>query len=139
MTDAFTDEYYVKSQNGDDIQVFPMKLKYKTKVTQLMNKMSIDDIYLNLPTNKVDEQGKPVLDKKGNFVLDTTSYDAMMELFSIALQKPKKDIEELVDLANGVVIIEHFLQISGLKKKMMAMGMTQAGQGFMQDLYKIQA
>ncbi len=137
--DTYTDEYYVTS-NGEKYQIFPMKLKYKTKVPDLMNQLDINNLYLNLPTPTLDENGNVVLDKKNKPVMDSKAYDAMIEIFMLALQKNKKEVEEIVDLANGVTIIDHFLQVSSLKKKIQqeieikALGVLST-----QDLSKTQA
>lgn len=137
--DAFTDEYYVTS-DGEKYQIFPMKLKYKTKVADLMNQFDVNNLYLNLPVPTLDDNGNVVLDKKNKPVTDSKAYNAMIEVFMLALRKTKKEVEEIVDLANGVTIIDHFLQVSALKKKIQQEIATKAlGVLSTQDLSKTQA
>ena len=42
----------------------------------------------------------------------------MIELFTIATGLSKDEIEEIVDLKNGVKILDEFMNVSQLKKKL---------------------
>ena len=115
--DSFTEESIYIDSNGVEHEIYPMLLKHKDKVTRLFMKIDDMNLYLNLPTPKVDKKGKMVIDKATKEpTLDYSSYNAMLELFEMALREPKDSIEEWVDLKNGVVILDMFRQVSQLKK-----------------------
>ncbi len=125
IKDSFTEQSFYIDSNGVEHEIYPMILKHKDRVTRLFMKIDDINLYLNLPTPKVDKKGKIVIDKStGEPVLDYSSYNAMMELFEIALREPKESIEEWVDLKNGVKILDEFRQVSQLKKKIVDQMMT---------------
>jgi hypothetical protein len=117
---SILDEFYYTDASGNEHQIFPMKLKESNRVSRLFSKIDDTYLYLNLPTPKLHKKTQEIIiDRKTKEpVMDTSSYDSMMELFELALQKPKDEIEEIVDLANGVKILDDFRQVSGLKKKL---------------------
>ena len=45
----------------------------------------------------------------------------MCELFEMALRIPRKELINAIDLDNGVQLLDEYLSISGLKKKMMGL------------------
>ena len=47
--DSFTQEYFFTGRDGKEYQIYPMKLKYKDKVSRLFNKIDSEYLYLNLP------------------------------------------------------------------------------------------
>lgn len=119
MTDNDTlipQEIYV-GIDGKEYRIYPMKLKDYPKVDRLFSK--IDDMYLflNLPTIREDKDGNPMLNDKGQPMLNFTAYNAMCELFELALKIDRKRVMEIVDVSNGVEILDKFRGISGLKKK----------------------
>lgn len=119
MTDNDTlipQEIYV-GIDGKEYRIYPMKLKDYPKVDRLFSK--IDDMYLflNLPTIREDKDGNPMLNDKGKPMLNFTAYNAMCELFELALHIDRKRAMEIVDVSNGVEILDKFRGISGLKKK----------------------
>lgn len=119
MTDNDTlipQEIYV-GIDGEEYRIYPMKLKDYPKVDRLFSK--IDDMYLflNLPTIREDKDGNPMLNDKGKPMLNFTAYNAMCELFELALKIDRKRVMEIVDVSNGVEILDKFRGISGLKKK----------------------
>lgn len=119
MTDNDTlipQEIYV-GIDGKEYRIYPMKLKDYPKVDRLFSK--IDDMYLflNLPTIREDKDGNPMLNDKGQPMLNFTAYNAMCELFELALKVDRKRVMEIVDVSNGVEILDKFRGISGLKKK----------------------
>lgn len=119
MTDNDTlipQEIYV-GIDGKEYRIYPMKLKDYPKVDRLFSK--IDDMYLflNLPTIREDKDGNPMLNDKGKPMLNFTAYNAMCELFELALHIDRKCVMEIVDVSNGVEILDKFRGISGLKKK----------------------
>ena len=119
MTDNDTlipQEIYV-GIDGKEYRIYPMKLKDYPRVDRLFSK--IDDMYLflNLPTIREDKDGNPMLNDKGQPMLNFTAYNAMCELFELALHIDRKRVMEIVDVSNGVEILDKFRGISGLKKK----------------------
>lgn len=119
MTDNDTlipQEIYV-GIDGKEYRIYPMKLKDYPRVDRLFSK--IDDMYLflNLPTIREDKDGNPMLNDKGQPTLNFTAYNAMCELFELALHIDRKRVMEIVDVSNGVEILDKFRGISGLKKK----------------------
>ena len=119
MTDNDTlipQEIYV-GIDGREYRIYPMKLKDYPRVDRLFSK--IDDMYLflNLPTIREDKDGNPMLNDKGQPMLNFTAYNAMCELFEMALKIDRKRVMEIVDVSNGVEILDKFRGISGLKKK----------------------
>lgn len=119
MTDNDTlipQEIYV-GISGKEYRIYPMKLKDYPRVDRLFSK--IDDMYLflNLPTIREDKDGNPMLNDKGKPMLNFTAYNAMCELFEMALKIDRKRVMEIVDVSNGVEILDKFRGISGLKKK----------------------
>lgn len=103
--------------SGKEYRIYPMKLKDYPRVDRLFSK--IDDMYLflNLPTIREDKDGNPMLNDKGKPMLNFTAYNAMCELFEMALKIDRKRVMEIVDVSNGVEILDKFRGISGLKKK----------------------
>ena len=119
MTDNDTlipQEIYV-GIDGEEYRIHPMKLNDYPRVDRLFSK--IDDMYLflNLPTVREDKNGNTMLNEKGQPKLDFTAYNAMCELFEMALKIDRKKVMEIVDVSNGVEILDKFRGISGLKKK----------------------
>ena len=119
MTDNDTlipQEIYV-GIDGEEYRIYPMKLKDYPRVDRLFSK--IDDMYLflNLPTVREDKNGNTMLNEKGQPKLDFTAYNAMCELFEMALKSDRQKVREIVDVSNGVEILDKFRGISGLKKK----------------------
>lgn len=119
MTDNDTlipQEIYV-GIDGKEYRIYPMKLKDYPRVDRLFSK--IDDMYLflNLPTIREDKDGNPMFNDKGKPMLNFTAYNAMCELFELALHIDRKRVMEIVDVSNGVEILDKFRGISGLKKK----------------------
>ena len=116
MTDNDTlipQEIYV-GIDGKEYRIYPMKLKDYPKVDRLFSK--IDDMYLflNLPTIREDKDGNPMLNDKGKPMLNFTAYNAMCELFELALHIDRKRVMEIVDVSNGVEILDKFRGNCGL-------------------------
>jgi hypothetical protein len=105
-------------KNGDEHTIYPMILGDYQKVDRLFSKINEEFLFFNLPTPKLNRNKNIVIDKTTKEpVMDYTSYNAMMELFELALHEPKKEIEQWVDLKNGVHILDEYRQLSGIKKK----------------------
>lgn len=112
--------------DGKEYIIYPMKLKDYGKVDRLFSLINDEYLFLNLPFPMVDEKGNPMLNKNGQQMLDFKAYNAMCELFEMALRIPKKEVMSVVDVSNGVVILDEFRNISGLKKKIQNNLMNQA-------------
>ena len=125
--DSFTQEFFFTGSDGREYQIYPMKLKHNDKVARLFSKIDAEFLFLNLPMPKVDKEGKEVFDENGDVVLDYEKYDAMLELFHIATRLDKEKLEDVIDLGNGVQILDEFMNISQLKKKI-AQGTEQMAQ-----------
>lgn len=119
MEDVIQQELVYVDINGKEHQIYPMLLKDMAKVNRLFMKIDDTYLYLNLPTPKLNRKKEIIIDKKTKEpVMDTSSYDAMMTLFSMALDEPIEELEQWIDLKNGVQILDEYRQISGLKKKL---------------------
>jgi len=119
MEDIIQQDLVYIDRNSKEHQIYPMLLGDIPKVQRLLSKVNTEFLALNLPEPKLNKAGKEIIDKKTKeVVLDYTKYNAMLELFGLALREPKEDIELWVDLQNGVHLIDEYLQLSGLKKKM---------------------
>jgi hypothetical protein len=121
MADILEEPCIYVDRYGNEHEIFPMLLKDIGKANRLFSKLLSDEcLWLNIPEPKLNRNGKPVIDKKTKEqVLDTTRWDALHELFSLALHEPREELEKWVDVSNGVEILDGYRQISGLKKKIL--------------------
>ena len=135
--DSFTQEFFFVGSDGKEYQIYPMKLKYKDRVTRLFNKIDSEFLFLNLPVAKLDKDGNEMFDENGEVILNYEKYDAMIELFIIATRLDKDKIEDIIDLSNGVKVLDEFMHISQLKKKITQgteqMAQLLSGLGSMQE------
>lgn len=107
--------------NGKEYKIYPMLLKDYNKVERLLSKINDQYLYLNLPSPILDEDGKEALDANGKVKYDYVAFNSMCELFEMALRIPRKELINAIDLDNGVQLLDEYLSISGLKKKMMGL------------------
>lgn len=107
--------------NGKEYKIYPMLLKDYNKVERLLSKINDQYLYLNLPSPVLDKDGKEVLDANGKVKYDYVAFNSMCELFEMALRIPRKELVAAIDLDNGVQLLDEYLAISGLKKKMMGL------------------
>lgn len=114
--DILEEQSFYTDKNGKTHVIYPMVLKDYQKVNRLFSKINPEFLFLNLPSPKVDDKGNIILNKSNKPVMDMTSYNAMIELFQLALQEPKEEIEQWIDLKNGVHILDEYRQLSGLKE-----------------------
>lgn len=110
---------YTVVLNGKEYRVYPMKLKDYHRSDKLFSKINDEYLFLNLPTPVTDSLGNVVKDEKGNVKLDYTAFNAMCDIFEMALRIPRKEVVDVIDLENGVQVLDMFRGISGLKKKIM--------------------
>lgn len=120
--------------NDKEYRIYPMLLKDYSRVERLLSKMNTEYLYLNLPTPVLDKDGKEVLDNNGKVKYDYSAFNAMCELFELALRIPRKEVVNAVDLDNGVELIDEYLGVSGLKKKMMTLMTENHQEGWTQSL-----
>lgn len=105
--------------NGKEYKIYPMLLKDYNRVERLLSKINDQYLYLNLPSPILDKDGKEQLDANGKVKYDYVAFNSMCELFELALRIPRKELIAAIDLDNGVQLLDEYLAISGLKKKMM--------------------
>lgn len=120
--------------NGKEYRIYPMLLKDYNKVERLLSKINDQYLYLNLPSPILDEDGKEVLDANGKVKYDYVAFNSMCELFEMALRIPRKELVGAIDLDNGVQLLDEYLSISGLKKKMMGLMAQELPKINLQDL-----
>lgn len=104
--------------DGKEYQIYPMKLKDYQRTDRLFEKINDIYLYMNMPNPMRDDEGNFIKDKHGRVKYDYTAYNAMCELLGMALHLNKKEVEKVVDVSNGVEILDEFRNVSGLKKKM---------------------
>lgn len=120
--------------NGKEYKIYPMLLKDYNKVERLLSKINDQYLYLNLPSPILDEDDKEVLDANGKVKYDYVAFNSMCELFEMALRIPRKELINAIDLDNGVQLLDEYLSISGLKKKMMGLMAQELPKINLQDL-----
>lgn len=120
--------------NGKEYKIYPMLLKDYNKVERLLSKINDQYLYLNLPSPILDEDDKEVLDANGKVKYDYVAFNSMCELFEMALRIPRKELINAIDLDNGVQLLDEYLSISGLKKKMMGLMAQELPRVNLQDL-----
>lgn len=113
--DPFTAVYEV-----DGVQVFPMKWRDNVTVGKIFNQINPEWIVGNFCAPKVDDFGMPLKDETGEVIIDTKPQEALLELLKLATRLTEDEID---DLSNVTIakIIEEYMEISSLKKKMMAL------------------
>lgn len=111
--------------DGKEYKIFPMKLQDYAKVERLFSKIDDQFLYLNMPYPEVTKDGKIVRKPDGKIKYNYDRFNAMAELFELALHVPRKELLKILDVNTGVFVLDAYRGISGLKKKMMEQ-MTQA-------------
>lgn len=108
---------YALDEQGKKHYIYPMKLKHTGSVQELFSRFNDEFPILNLPTPLLDEEGKVVLSEAGEEIMDTTAYDAMMEVLELALLEDTQSIESWIDLQQIEDILAKYRRVSGLLKK----------------------
>lgn len=119
MADTLIPKSKYVELNGKEYQIHPMILGDYAKVERLLSKINDQYLYLNLPTPITKDDGTFELDKNGKVKYDYVAFNAMCELFELALHIPRKEVMNVVDLESGVEILDEYMCISGLKKKIL--------------------
>lgn len=131
MDTLIPEETYV-GLNGEEYKIYPMILKDYAKVNRLFSKIDDEILYFNLPEMALDKENNPIM-KDGKPKYDYTRFNAMCELFEMALHIPRDKFLEIIDLNTGVFVLDAYRGISGLKKKIQ----QQAAVKMMQDLIQL--
>lgn len=123
MADIVETPTFFTDTNGDEHQIFPMTVGDIPQVSRLFSKLNSDQYAgLNLPSPKYHEsgklKGKLVIDKKTKEpILDYTSYNAMMQLVSLATHEEEQEFSTWVNISNIIEILDLYRGISEVKKK----------------------
>ena len=131
MEEIKTKYYIYIDKDEKEHTIRPCIIDEVEEVIRLYNKIDTDIMFNNLPQPmlKYDKDGKAILDKQGNFVLqidrktkepklDYTRFDAMKQLLEKALDEDYDELKKWVDVENSIDIIDKYVGISKLKKKM---------------------
>ena len=119
MADTLIPKSKYVQLGGKEYQIYPMILGDYAKVERLLSKINDQYLYLNLPTPITKDDGSFELDKNGKVKYDYVAFNAMCELFELALHIPRKEVMNVVDLESGIEILDEYMCISGLKKKIL--------------------
>ena len=117
MSDTLIPQESYVGLNGKEYKVYPMILKNYAKVERLFSKIDDQFLYFNMPSPVVDKDGKIVHKSDGSIKYDYDAFNAMCELFELALRIPRSEFLEVIDLDTGVFVLDAFRGLSGLKKK----------------------
>ena len=131
MEEIKTKYYIYVDKDEKEHTIRPCIIDEVEEVIRLYNKIDTDIMFKNLPQPmlKYDKDGKAILDKQGNLVLqidrktkepklDYTRFDAMKKLLEKALDEDYDDLKKWVDVENSIDIIDKYVGIYKLKKKM---------------------
>lgn len=120
MSDPFVEIYEITDSEGNKHRIYPMKLKDRVEVVRLMSKINDSIIYANFIIPKFNEDGSVKLNENGEIEYDDEPCEALLKLAEIATKQTRKQLLEWLDVYSATKLIEKFLNISQLKKKMMA-------------------
>lgn len=120
-TDTLVPQEKYVGLDGKEYKIFPMRLQDYAKVERLFSKIDDQYLFFNMPSPEVDKDGKPVKNKDGKPKYNYDAFNAMCDLFSMALHIPRQEILDVVDVNNGVFILDAYRGLSGLKKKIQEM------------------
>ena len=132
MNEEVKTKSYIYIDNEDNEHVIkPCILSDIETVIRLYNKIDTEFMFNNLPQPiiKYDKDGKVKLDKDGNIVftidkitkepkLDYTKFNAMKKLLEMALNEEYDELSKWVNMEDSVDIIDKYVGVSQLKKKM---------------------
>lgn len=121
QTDTLIPQEKYVGLDGKEYKIFPMLLKDYAKVERLFNKIDDQFLYFNMPKPETDKNGKVVTKSDGKVKYDYEAFNAMCELFSMALHIPRQEILDVVDVNTGVFVLDSYRGLSGLKKKIQEM------------------
>lgn len=123
MADIVENPTYFIDTNGEEHQIFPMVINDIPVASRLFSKLN-SDMYagLNLPSPMYHDRGKHKgeikVDKKtGEPLLDSTAYNAMMQLVSMATHEEEQEFSSWVNISNIIEILDLYRGISDVKKK----------------------
>lgn len=120
-TDTLVPQEKYVGLDGKEYKIFPMRLQDYAKVERLFSKIDDQFLFFNMPRPETDKDGKIVKKADGKIKYDYDAFNAMCDLFSMALHIPRQEILEVVDVNTGVFILDAYRGLSGLKKKIQEM------------------
>lgn len=141
MSDANTlvpEDKYI-GLNGKEYKIFPMRIGDYAKVEHLFGKIDDQFLYFNMPVPEEDKDGKIVVKPDGKVKYNYDRFNAMCELFSMALHIPRSEVLEMLDVDTGVFVLDAYRGLSGLKKKIQEAQEKALLTGLSQALYKTPA
>ena len=103
--------------NGKEYKIHPMKIGDYAQVERLFSKIDDQFLYFNMPTIEVDDNGKPIKKENGKYKYNYDRFNAMCELFEMALGIKHSEVLEALDVNTGVFVLDAYRGLSGLKKK----------------------
>jgi hypothetical protein len=109
---------FVAVDTVGDIRVYPMKINQSELVSKYFNNINLDWIMSNFVVPKTDELGIPMTDENGDIVPYDKPKNSIIEILKLATKLSDEQIGEL-DIPTVTKIIEEYMDISSLKKKMM--------------------
>lgn len=110
------EEKYV-GLNGKEYKVFPMILNDYAKVERLFSKIDDEFLYFNMPFPEQDGKGNIKRKPDGKIKYNYEKFNAMVELFGMALHISRQEVLEVLDVSTGVFVLDAYRGLSGLKKK----------------------
>lgn len=103
--------------NGKEYKIFPMRIADYAKVERLFSKIDDQFLYFNMPYPEVGKDGNTIRKPDGKIKYNYDRFNAMIELFSLALHIPRQEVLEVLDVSTGVFVLDAYRGLSGLKKK----------------------
>lgn len=144
MADIVENPTYFIDTDGNEHQIFPMIINDIPKASRLFSKLN-SDMYagLNLPSPAYHERGKQKgqmkIDKKTQEpILDSTAYNAMMQLVSMATHEEEQEFSSWVNISNIIEILDLYRGISDVKKKIAQQSLMETSTMLSHQLLKTQ-
>lgn len=110
------EEKYV-GLNGKEYKIFPMIINDYAKVERLFSKIDDEYLYFNMPYPEEDVKGNVKKKPDGKIKYNYEKFNAMIELFGMALHVPRQEVMEILDVNTGRFVLDAYRGLSGLKKK----------------------
>jgi hypothetical protein len=104
----------------DGIRVYPMIRQDNEIVAKLLSNIRTDWILSNFCVEKQNEYGIPMRDDNGDPIFETKPVECLTELLKMATRLSEEDLGKLENTTISK-ILEEYIGISGLKKKMAAL------------------
>ena len=144
MADIVENPTYFIDTDGNEHQIFPMIINDIPKASRLFSKLN-SDMYagLNLPSPAYHDRGKQKgqmkIDRKTQEpILDSTAYNAMMQLVSMATHEEEQEFNQWVNISNIIEILDLYRGISDVKKKIAQQSLMETSTMLSHQLLKTQ-